>query len=93
VSQFTDALEASNQSLSINPQYVMGWINYGYILCNLGWYQEEIQSYDRAIAIDPDNATAGFDNGNALWVVERKCDEVIQAFGKVHTLDPDYPFL
>jgi tetratricopeptide (TPR) repeat protein len=56
--QLSDALGASNQLLSINPQYVMGWINYGYILYTLGRCQEEIPSYDRAIAIDPDNATA-----------------------------------
>jgi tetratricopeptide (TPR) repeat protein len=56
---------------------VTGWINHRYILYNLGQYQEEIQSYDRAIAIDPNNATAWFNKGYALGGDEGKWDEAL----------------
>ena len=103
----TDALTASNKSLSINPLYAQGWINHGQILYNIGlfyekqvrdihtadeYYNDQLSAYNKAIEIDPDNTEAWFNKGFALGGMERY-DEAIAAFDKVQTIDPAYPRL
>jgi tetratricopeptide (TPR) repeat protein len=103
----TDALAASNTSLSIDPAYTQGWINRGQILYNIGlfyekqdhdintsaeYYNDELLAYNQAIGIDPNNAEAWFNKGFALGGMERY-DEAIAAFDKVQTIDPEYPRL
>jgi len=103
--RFSDALESSSRALVINSSYVQGWINRGQILYNLGYvyedqkndltkanefYLQQVQAFEKAIALDPTNADAWFNKGYALAGLKRY-DEAIAAFDKVKELNPDYP--
>jgi tetratricopeptide (TPR) repeat protein len=103
--QFSRALESSTRALAINSSYLPGWINRGQILYNLGYvyedqkkdpvkaneyYLQQIQAFEKAIALDPTNADAWFNKAYALAGM-KKYDEAIAAFDKVKELDPAYP--
>ena len=105
--EYSKALAASNSSIRINPAYVKGWINRGQILYSLGfmyedqfhdtktadaYYHEQLDAFERATALDPDNAEAWFNKGYALCGMG-KCGEGILAFERVAKLDPNYPYL
>ncbi|MGA2918281.1 tetratricopeptide repeat protein [Methanoregula sp.] len=105
--KFVDALSASEQSLSVNPDYVTGWINRGQILYNIGYeyedqvhnmteadeyYTYQLQAFDKAIELDPTNAEAWFNKAYALAGMKRY-DEAIDDFDKVRALNPNYPNL
>lgn len=104
---FVAALAASDQSLAINPNYVTGWINRGQILYNIGYvyedqfhnmtkadeyYNYQLQAFNKAIELDPNNADAWFNMAYALAGMKRY-DEAIDAFDKVRALNPGYPNL
>jgi len=104
---FANALNASDNSLNINPRYVKGWINRGQILYNIGYvyedklhntdkanllYNEQILAFENATTIDPNDSEAWFNLAYALAGVKRY-DEAIADFDKVATLDPNYPKL
>jgi tetratricopeptide (TPR) repeat protein len=101
------ALAASNRSLEINESSVKAWINHGQILYNIGYYyqdqlndkttanayyNEQLASFEKAIALEPDNAEAWFNKAYALCGMGR-CSEGVTAFKKVQQLEPDYPYL
>ena len=103
--QFSSALESSSRALAINSSYLSGWINRGQILYNLGYVYEDqkkdtvkaneyflqqVQAFEKAIALDPTNADAWFNKAYALAGLKRY-DEAIAAFDKVKELDPAYP--
>jgi tetratricopeptide (TPR) repeat protein len=103
--QFSMAEALATQALTINPEYVPGWINKGQILYNIGYYYEDqmkdmtkaneyynqqLLAFDKAITLDPNNADAWFNKGYALAGMKRY-DEAIAAFEKVQALNPDYP--
>ena len=105
--EYSVALAASNNSIRINPAYVKGWINRGQILYSLGfmyedqfhdtktadaYYQEQLNAFEKATALDPQNAEAWFNKGYALCGMGR-CQEGIVAFERVAELDPNYPYL
>ncbi len=105
--QFNEALAASNRSLEIHPAYVNGWINRGQILYNIGYryedvehnmvkadalYAEQLQAFEKAVSLEPDNAEAWFNKGYALPGMKRY-DEAIAAFDRVKVIDPSYPNL
>jgi tetratricopeptide (TPR) repeat protein len=103
--QFSEALESSSRALAINSRYVPGWINRGQILYNLGYvyedqkndpakaneyYLQQVQAFEKAIALDPANADAWFNKGYALAGM-KQYDEALAAFDKVKELNPSYP--
>lgn len=103
--QFSSALESSSRALAINSSYLPGWINRGQILYNLGYvyedqkkdpvkaneyYLQQVQAFEKAIALDPANADAWFNKAYALAGMKRY-DEAIAAFDKVKELNPAYP--
>ncbi|HEX3001357.1 MAG TPA: tetratricopeptide repeat protein, partial [Methanoregula sp.] len=103
--QFSRALESSSRALAINSSYLPGWINRGQILYNLGYvyedqkkdpvkaneyYLQQVQAFEKAIALDPSNADAWFNKAYALAGLKRY-DEAIAAFDKVKELNPEYP--
>lgn len=103
--QFSSALESSSRALAINSSYLPGWINRGQILYNLGYvyedqmkdpvkaneyYLQQVQAFEKAIALDPSNADAWFNKAYALAGLKRY-DEAIAAFDKVKELNPAYP--
>jgi tetratricopeptide (TPR) repeat protein len=105
--EFSKALDASSQTLTVNPGYVQGWINRGQILYNIGYnyedqmnnpvkaeeyYREQLLAFEKAIELDPENAEAWFNKGYALAGM-KQYDSAVAAFEKVKTLDPGYPNL
>ena len=78
--------------LLLNHPVPAGWINRGYILYNLGRYDDELRAYETAISLEPGNAEAWFNKGYSLAGMKRY-DEAIVAFDKVQALRPDYPNL
>jgi len=101
------ALEASNRSLELNASSATAWINHGQILYNIGfyyqdqlndkttagkYYNEQLDSFNNAISVEPDNAEAWFNKAYALCGMGR-CNEGVVAFQKVEQLDPTYPNL
>ncbi|WP_158491363.1 tetratricopeptide repeat protein [Methanoregula formicica] len=103
--QFSRALESSSRALALNSSYLPGWINRGQILYNLGYvyedqkkdtvkaneyYLQQVQAFEKAIALDPTNADAWFNKAYALAGLKRY-DEAIAAFDTVKELNPAYP--
>jgi tetratricopeptide (TPR) repeat protein len=105
--EYSEALSASDQSLSINPDYATGWINRGQILYNIGYVNEDqihnmtaaneyynlqLQAFEKATELDPNNAEAWFNRAYALAGMQQY-NEAITDFDKVQSLDPAYPNL
>ena len=103
--QYAAALAASNQSMAINPDYVEGLINRGQILYSIGYqyedvardmtnatllYNAQLEAFQRAVALDPKNTVALFNEGFAYGGLKR-FDEAIADFNKVKAINPDYP--
>ncbi|MCX6673110.1 MAG: tetratricopeptide repeat protein [Methanothrix sp.] len=65
------------------------WFNKGFALSSLGWYDEALQAYDRAIEIDPNFAEAWNNKGTTLHKQD-KYDEAIKAYDEAIRLDPEY---
>ena len=101
------ALDASNQSLALNASSASAWINRGQILYNIGYYyqdqlkdkatadvyyNQQLDSFEKAISVDPNDADAWFNKAYALCGMGR-CNEGVTAFQKVEELDPAYPNL
>ncbi|MFA6362560.1 hypothetical protein [Methanoregula sp.] len=101
------ALNASDRALALNASSANAWINHGLILYNIGYYYQDqlndqttantyyskqLQSFEKAISLEPDNADAWFNDAYALCGMGR-CNEGLTAFKKVQQLDPDYPYL
>ncbi|MEO1404045.1 MAG: tetratricopeptide repeat protein, partial [Cyanobacteria bacterium J06635_1] len=51
-------------------------------------YDEAISAYEKAIELDPDDATAHYNLGNTYKALKRY-DEAISAYEKAIELDPD----
>ena len=49
-----ESAEAFARSVELNPGYLETWVNYGYVLCELGRLTEAEQALRRAVAIKPD---------------------------------------
>jgi tetratricopeptide (TPR) repeat protein len=101
------ALADSNKALALNDSSANMWINHGQILYTIGayyqnqlndktsanqYYNEQLDSFEKAISVEPDNADAWFNKAYALCGMGR-CNEGVVAFQKVEALDPDYPNL
>jgi tetratricopeptide (TPR) repeat protein len=101
------ALNASDRALELNASSANAWINHGLILYNIGYYYQDqlndkataatyynrqLESFEKAISLAPDNADAWFNKAYALCGMGR-CSEGVTAFKKVQQLDPDYPYL
>lgn len=100
------ALNSSNQALALNASSATAWINHGLILYNIGYYysehndqanatryyNEQLDAFNKAIALEPDNTDALFNRGYALCGMGR-CTEGLIDFQKVKSLDPSYPYI
>lgn len=70
------------------------WYKKGRNFDTNGYYQEAIEAFDKVIQIDPMNASAWLDKGNALvslaLVKNDGFDEAIKAFDKATEINPQY---
>ncbi len=55
-----------NKAIELDLNYVKAWTNRGWLLGELGRYDEALASYDKAIEVDPADADALFSRG---WVL------------------------
>lgn len=85
---YRKALEACNNGLKINSEYVELWLNKGDIFFMLGAYNYALKSYEKAIAIEPKNTTAWKYKGMALLYLDRHT-EFLEAFEQAINLDPN----
>lgn len=65
--------------------------NTGYVLLNLGRYDEAIEAYRKVIAIDPKHALSHYGLGNALSGLGRY-DEAIEAYHKAIAVNSEEPY-
>lgn len=100
------ALNSSDQALALNASSANAWINRGLILYNIGYYSsnhndpanatkyynEQLDAFNKALALEPDNTDALFNRGYALCGMGR-CTEGLVDFQKVKSLDPTYPYI
>jgi tetratricopeptide (TPR) repeat protein len=101
------ALTASDKALALNATSVPFWINRGQILYNIGYYykdtlgdkdtaakyyNDQLAAFEKATALEPDNADAWFNRAYALCGMGR-CSEGVEDFKRVQQLDPDYPHI
>jgi tetratricopeptide (TPR) repeat protein len=56
--QYSNAIDAFNKSIEIDPQFKEAWNNKGESLKSQGNYDEAIKAFDKAIEIDPNYTNA-----------------------------------
>lgn len=64
---YARAAELYRRLVNISPQVPAGWINLGAALLNLGRYSEAVQSFQKALALDPSNYQIRFALSLALY--------------------------
>jgi tetratricopeptide (TPR) repeat protein len=92
-----DALVNSQKALEINPNMALWWLTFGSDQWRLldplttSGLEEVLQSYDRAIAIDPENPMAHFDRWEALMYLRRipEAKEEVRITKTIEWADPD----
>ena len=87
--QFLQALDQISQLMqqfpnSVSLHNILGSVNKG-----LGKSYAAIEAYNKALALEPDNAGPYYNKGNALKE-QGKIEEAIVAYRKAITLKPDY---
>jgi len=63
------------------------WIDQGITLYSQGKYDASLQAFDRAIALDPENADAWYNKGVVLYY-QGRLDDSLLAFNKSIEIDP-----
>ena len=73
------------RATKIDPQISLAWTNKGYLLANMGRYEETLQSFDAATAHDPESITAWMGRVTVLKILYID-DEAEAAQDKVDAL-------
>ena len=89
--RYSEALEASNEAIKLNPNIAMGWNNKGAALDNLERYSEALEASNEAIRLDPNLALAWYNKGVALNGLGRYT-EALEAIDESIKLDPNYAY-
>jgi tetratricopeptide (TPR) repeat protein len=80
---------AANSIVANNSKYSVAYYNKASALADLGKYEEAIEAYDKAIAIDPNYAAAHYNKGNDLYYLG-KYEEAIESYDKAIAINPNY---
>jgi tetratricopeptide (TPR) repeat protein len=83
------ALAYVEKGLQANQELAVGWVNRGIILENAGDFHQAIQSFDRALAIEPDNTFALLRKGALLNDRLGLYDEAVRLFNRVARNNPE----
>ena len=86
--RYSDALDAFNTSLSINPNDADSWYEKGFALTYLGRYSEASDTQNIALSINPNNTNAWNNKGYALDHLGRYQDAV-DVYDKALSINPD----
>lgn len=83
-----ESIQAFNQALEIQPQFVGAYYNKGNALQEQGRLEESIEAYQQAIEIQPDYANA-YNNLGLVLLEQGRLEESIQAYQKSIEIQPD----
>jgi tetratricopeptide (TPR) repeat protein len=95
--QYAEAMPFFERATRLAPNSFDAWFSLGYVCNMLGRSEEALMAYERALALDPTNAAARNNKGNALWGLKRY-GEALVALGNAprdpvrdatHKPDPD----
>ena len=87
-SKWFEAAESYRKAIALNPKLCDAYIGLGCILCdNLRDYVKAEEAFRKATELEPKNALAHNNLGNALYH-QRKWDEAIAEYRKAVELDP-----
>lgn len=75
--------------MQLDSDLFNAWLNKGDTLNYLKKYEEALESFDKAIKIEPDNPKAWTYKGLTLILIE-KTQEALECFNKSLEFDPDY---
>ncbi len=84
-----DWIRTADVEVSHTELFIKEIILKGLALYNLRKYNEAMESYDRAIKIDPNNAYAWYNKGNALYALG-KYNEAMESYDRAIKIDPNY---
>jgi tetratricopeptide (TPR) repeat protein len=84
-----EALEAFDQTLSIEPNDENAWYWKGKILYKLQKWEESVEAYNNAITIDPNFVLAWDGMGESLTFLHKR-SEAIVAYNRALAIDPEY---
>ena len=85
---YSKALDACEQALHHDSNFVPAYNSKGNILHSLKRYKEAIAMFEQALHLDPDYAPAYNGKGNALYFLKRY-EEALAAYEQALRLDPD----
>ncbi|HEX6161875.1 MAG TPA: tetratricopeptide repeat protein [Vicinamibacterales bacterium] len=77
------------RALELSPNWAMGWSWYGWVLLARGRFDEAIDAYERARAIDPLSLTSLASSGDAYYYA-RRYDEAMARYDQTLKMDPGY---
>jgi len=86
-SKYSEAINAYDKAIELDPQNADVWYSKGYALDYLDKYNESIEAYDRAIEINPKNEGAWNNKGFTL-TQQGKFDEAIKTYDEAISINP-----
>ena len=87
--RYSQALQAYEEALRMDPRNFYAWNGKGTTLYNQGNYKKALDAYQRATEIDPDNAIVWVSAGLVLNRLQRYQQALVH-FERALSLDPDY---
>lgn len=87
--QYGEAIESYRRAISINPDFVVAYINLGSALVELKHLEEAIKNYDCAIKIKPDCALAYVNRGLVLKQLNQ-LEAAISSYDRAIMINPHY---
>jgi tetratricopeptide (TPR) repeat protein len=87
--QYVDAIALYDQGLEMYEKSPEAWLNRGFALAQLKRFEQQLNSCDRALQLDPDFVEAFNCKGLALDELGRN-EEALQLFEKAVNLDKDF---
>ena len=83
------AAEAFAKAAELNPKYEQTFVNFGYVLCELGRYEDAIKALQHALKIDPRSAKS-YCNLGVVFMRTKKYTLAEKAFSNAIAITPDY---
>ena len=87
--QYTEAVKAYQQAISIDPSYKEALYSLGTTYSKTGKFFESVEFYKRAIAVDRKYKEAYFDLGTSYQEIEMY-EQAVKAYQQAITIDPNY---
>ena len=84
-----ESVEAFVKATELNPEYVPSWINFGYVLVELGRYKEAFEALSEALKREPQNPEAHC-NLAVMYMREQNYPMAVAHLEKAVVNKPDY---